>query len=196
MAWWTKYTNEQIDQAIANALGMSGGSAASLIHQASVTLTNAQINSLVGTSALTNPVIVPGLSGCVCEFDVGRVAPLNGMAYSNVDGAFAFYVGLARANADAFNLAGDTYQLLGNGDPGFLHFGAQVHYDGYRTIRPDDIVGESLWFRLYGQSVPLADGDAGNTLPVNVRFFVFHFAQNRYLTTAESGWNETTRTFS
>ncbi len=186
--YWNKFTPTQIDQAIENALALSPGpAAASLIHQASVTLTNDDIVGLgsagfvvTGNPAVTQAILVTDfISRFVFAADYTTAANGFGLGTALYGQLFVILFGLPAA-------VQTPYSALGVAD-----------WSGFAS-------GLDLLGGLYGQGVVLfqpgleaiTDGDPANTWTLCISFKVFSATLGRYQTTAESGWDADTRTFS
>lgn len=190
MSWWNEFSEGEIVQAIRNSL--DGGSSASLIHQASRTLTNAEIIAWQDP----NPgyfVIVPSPGAQRCarflEADVlvHRVSTVYTNASANSNIYFTEYGGIA-ASLDP-NMQ-STWNTLGPFDRIIALSGLD------REDIIDLTAAANKPIRLdQTNSGNLEGGNAGDSLTACCTFLVFDVSTGRYLTTAESGWNETTRTF-
>lgn len=210
MGWWTKYTNEQVETAIANGLG---GSAASLIHRATVTLADSDIKPLQGAT----PFALAGTPGAnrMIQYQSGFacahiVTPYNNVSQVTEDGDVCGIrwavsdeeVSVHVTNWELFdNAVGDmvaplppySYALVddngANLTPGHK-FNAHVDADAWGINE-----GLEFFVAVSGAPVNFAGGSASNTLQLGFIFFVVDIVAGQYLTTTQSGWNETTRMF-
>jgi hypothetical protein len=173
--------------------------AASLIHQASVTLTDAQIKSLFPNDNV--PVtIVPGpgadrllvFAGGFISLDVTAGGYLSDDDLSlvrlrictNADDSLslAWRANILYAGVQRISLLPDFFESSGrfNASP----YSIAANYSMRLQIDPTDTA-----------SNPLTAGHVDNTMIVVCDFRVLDVTTGRYLTTAESGWDEDTRTF-
>lgn len=191
-----------------------GGGGASLLHQASRTLTDIQVRALPttaieivgapGATRLLVPSVILARMNWVADF--GNISPTCRL---KVDLTSSFIADLNEAS-----LSGVTALLAGGGPDGtWVPFTIQQLADS-RTISATpavdphfhhgnadsgfydaDIANHALTISaVQGASNDFTDG-TGSTLQVATVFYVFDYSSGLFLTTAESGWNESTRTF-
>ncbi len=182
----------------------SAGGSASLIHQASVTLTNTQIIHLPTINQDLIPA--PGLGRSLTPFHGVLYSDHTTAGYGTFDagGAYlAFYIdGVQRLN---IVLASNGGVLSGGGiDVAFLSTFVGVDSAGGPANAAGSIEGArdstscenaALQIGAYNAGVDFSGGNIANALTVAVQFYVFDSSTLDFLTTTESGWNETTRTF-
>lgn len=174
--------------------GSPGGASPSLIHQATVTLTDAQIKALP-----TTPVDLTGTPGAtrVLAYQFGT-AHLNASAgsYSGVGTVDPNLAMLQMRVGNLFaSVYGDWSWILEEGFDGLVMMPA-LSESGLRTEFAN------LPFVLYGPNGVteglgnFGGGHADNTLRVSVAFMVFDLSTGLFLSTDDSGWDQDTRTFS
>lgn len=189
----------------------SSGSA-SLIHQASRTLTNAQIKAL----PTTRIAIVPATELLEYQTPPTRlILPVSavgiksaGVAYGNYDAATQF---LLAWGSDFSTTVGAAIEMVaaqtaGFPDPPFGSFSefALGSTDAWQitfVIAPAPFGGggyqdNGLYLAMYNAGGALTLGDAANTLDICCAFHVYDVPLKKYLTTVESGWDQASRTFS
>lgn len=192
MSWYNDYTEAEVGQAIANAL--AGGS--SLIHQASRTLTHAELTSWQSQD-LHQYVIVPGAG-------ISRFALFN-FGVLRFHRSATPYANVSNGSSISFTeFSGSSASLSFNWQAAGL-LTALVAFDQMMRFSGEDHAGENT--DLSGsENKPIAllstnpagnftGGDSSDYLTVCCSFEVFDSDLGRFLTTTESGWNETTRTF-
>ncbi len=188
--WWNKFTNAQIETGIENAL--AGGS--SLIHQASVTLNDGQIQQW----PITAVELVPGLTGADLFLQTA-VLIKEGSAYGNING------GSPPANASIGDDDGDlksTFCSLQSLLAGGQHKAQLIANTKYNSFLDQDV--NQVFATTAGRPLLIladnnGDGpftDGPGTVMVILLFSVLDIAGGRFLTTDESGWDEDMRTFS
>lgn len=182
--------------------GVSMPTGASLIHQVSVTLTNADV--------LGWPQLVDGFPIIPTPGRLTRsIRPVKGQLWTNDSVGDHPYAGMQ--GTDQIDFA------WGNGDVGLtaatnaieetelgnvtnlLQFGpyiGEVLAPFYEyLVHIADQENLPLVLRYAQNTTTLTGGDPANALNVLVEFRVFDRSLKRFLTTVESGWNEDTRTF-
>jgi len=184
MSWFNKYTLSQVEEAISNAL--SGG--ASVVHQASVILNNDQIVALganvIGAPA-ANRVITDVWSDVIVDVTAG--------AYTNVDTGDMYleYESSGRAASASTSNA----VLEDNSAVNLLQWApAQLAPDSWNVL--SDYAAQGVGLEIPSNLGPLHDGHAANSIAIAATFLVRDRTTGRYLTINQSGWDETTRTFS
>lgn len=215
--WWTKYTSEQIDQAIENALAGPGGGAASLIHQASKRLTHAEM-AAAGTPVVVVPATeVLGYAGFPTRFPVlvsgSLLLDTRAGAYTNVsnDGYLAIVLGsdwsaIASSLILAHGCLDNAKRVYAPWGPPFAS--AVAGFAGVpaasNLLNPaslgifddGDLQDNALAFVGVNASAgSFADGHVDNYGDLTLLFTVYDVPLKRNLTVAESGWQESTRTF-
>lgn len=207
MGWWTTFTEEEVRQAIANALSMSNGGGGSLIHQASRTLNNGQIIAL-HTTPIT--IVGPPGSGRMVDFQHALLsADTASGSYGGFDADAAIYLDqgnhqVSSVVADDGGAAGNLSALIGSSSSGTAIAHAirgDWSYNAASWSTPNSTTSERNTYEdaalslVSSNSVNFNGGHANNSLVLLIEFRVFDFTLKKYLTTDESGWNETTRTF-
>lgn len=179
----------------------SGG--ASIIHQASRTLNNDEIKALpsnprptiVGAPSATR-IVIPAGGYWESDFTAGAYLSANaswqfllgGVEVSNpVNASPVLNSAIARNGS-----IGIPFMSIGGGDfTGIILSGA------FGGVAPNALAGQPLDFGDdYDGVSDYTNGHASNTLIVCAMFLVWDMSLKRFLTTDESGWNESTRTFS
>jgi len=205
MAWYSKYTMTQIEQAIENALS-GGAPSASLIHQASVTLNDAQIKAIpsriqvVGNPAADVFLSLVSGSMIVSAFAAGYTAgSLQEPIMMWGDGTIAaWYFGqdgilLAGAHAER-----EQAPMIPISALSFAGSGGLTNRNVARTNSFDSLVGQGFQLRDDNNDggADYTGGDSANTVILACIFLAQNASTGAYLTTVESGWDEDTRTFS
>jgi hypothetical protein len=200
MSWWTKYTSEQIDQAIENALAGPGGGAASLIHQASVTLTDQEFRE----APVNGPIeTVPGHADFLLRFALGVIeVDARAGAYADFEAdsnvLFEYDTGNYGDNASLQVLPWTT--MLGAAARTQATVLPYVFIDVLNNSRAfgvpssADFRGTNIGVALFNNNAPYTGGHVDNRARFLTHFYVID-SDGVALTTAESGWDETTRTF-
>lgn len=180
-----------------------------LVHQASRTLTNAEIKKLPSTPQTI--IAAPGANRIV--FKVRAVYRMQWVAdYSGVDAesAILYFTPAYAGDFGTVENASNSYvELLfaGGGPDGVMMWPQQtqfvrspIHvtfanggaYDSDIVNQPGQVYLDGLT----GGTADLGDGNSGNALQICCEFRVFDLTLGRFLSVAESGWDESTRTFS
>jgi hypothetical protein len=127
--------------------------------------------------------------------------------YSNIAATAILYLALNNGQTLTTSLfqavRSGVGSFLANGDVAVTMFANDSYIDPTRgmiakeDIFPAQVFNSAITLGMFnGANGNLQDGDPANALDLSVLFNVYDRALKRFLTTAESGWNETTRTFS
>ena len=169
-----------------------------LIHQTTVTLNNNDfIAAANGSVELAG---APGLNK--------RITNVTGVIDANaVVGPYTFdasaSIALGCTNSLTTAAYADSLQFLFGGDgevansiltPGHDYIDGGVIKANYWDASQNDNLPLNMLF--FNNSAPLTGGDAANVTIVAALFYVFDRSTGLFLTTQESGWNQTTRSFS
>lgn len=183
-------------------------SESSLVHQASVTLTDDQIKALPSVPvAVVAPTEILNYAGNPTQFflPVSGAAFLtkpNNNGYGNVD-APNLILAWGSDWSTSIGLAAE-WQEIGTAAPilGPITGAFSDALDwlltfimGPSTFGDGSIQDNGIFVLIFNDFGDLLGGDPDNTLKVSLGFLVFDVALGRHLTVAESGWNETTRLF-
>lgn len=196
MSWYNDYTEAEVGQAIANAL--AGGGGASLIHQASRTLTNAEFLAASNTS----PELAgaPGASKWITNI-TGQLMIDAASPYVWDAGAAVFFGWGAALDDATAGLTNTSLPFIFDGSaiqsallvPPFAIIGGNPEAASFAAPLSEN---QPLTCTLFNNSVPITGGDPSDKITLSALFYVFDRTQGKFLTTVESHWNETTRTFS
>lgn len=185
MSWWSKYSLSQMEEMMDFLFQQSqgGGSSASLIHQASVTLTHGQ---------LTTPntyEFVGAKPGCVVLPTVGTVLTHIVTAYT-FGGTDADPIIIDGFGNLVFLFDAEIFKNIGD----YLAWAPMAFVTGTESSdwdTLDSLQGQALVIDNGGKS----GGHADNTAKFGAEFRVYDPSTGLFLTTTESGWDEDTRTF-
>jgi hypothetical protein len=174
-----------------------GAEGRELSHQASRTLTDAQIKSLPTTEI---EIVPEAPAGSVLVF-MGGVGVLDASA-----GAYA-------CTSAGFLLAQDSQEIYNSGFVRSTLILTQTirsifyfrptseigdgDFSGLNVTNPSQLVSaaEPITLRDYFNGSDFTGGHAANTFALGVEFRVFSLALARFLSVRESGWNQEARTF-
>ena len=170
--------------------------AASIVHQATVLLTDAQIKALPTTpfeivaAPGANWAFVPIAAALVIDTTAGAYATIDANASITVIGNITNLSSIVESDGQvtAFLTGGERMAFLGQMYGGGVY--GQAPVDSWSTYSDRAL-------QLYAASggTNFTDGNAANTLRVSVEFRVFDVTTGRFLTTDESGWNDETGLF-
>lgn len=178
---------------------VAGGGGASILHQVTVTLTNAQIKALP-TTAITiagapgaNRITWPVTGLGVLDTSAGAYAADGDASWVLfTEGNYISAPVTVVAELQAAQVSIVQFQpayIMGGG--GFVGIPTGDRYDG------PSITNKALQIKDDWMGVAdYINGHASNTLTICVEFRVYDTVEKTFLTSTESGWNEATRTFS
>ena len=209
--WWSEFRGRGVKDALKAAERYAANEAAidallagggSILHQATMELDHDQIRQLP-----TIPITVLGAPG-------GDVVAIPIMATLKVDSSAGAYgvdasdsfIALTWEGTDALYLAindgtNGSMAVLSAGTVKFVIGYTYLGYsDSYLVVVPptSPTLSNAANKALQLQATNTGDftgGNASNSGLLTVEFRVWNSVTGRFLTTAESGWNETTRTF-
>lgn len=187
--------------------GSSGG--ASLIHQASRMLDNDQFKALpslrqtIAGAPGANVLLIPTQFLLIASFvsAYAAAADFAHLALTPDDAAglnmwttiFRADPGLAPLN-DVLTATGTRFTLFDIPQTSqSIDWGSS--FPVLRSADLSNFVNKALTIGIYGNDGDLTLGDPGNSVIVSSAFVAVDVTTGLRLSTAESGWNETTRTF-
>lgn len=190
--WWNLFTNAQIETALSNALN-GGTPAASLIHQASVTLIDTEIRNLHQLYVIApTPGEFRAITATFGELLLNWAAD-----FTSVDAGAQVLLGASSELVNLDEAEGGVSGLIASGNTKIARLVPIIDGGSFsaQPTTPGGILNLPLYLFAINGGHAFADGN-GSTLVCGVTFKVWDSLTGRYLTTDESGWDADTRTFS
>lgn len=182
--WYHKYTMTEIGQAIASAL------AGSINHQATRTLTAAEFQIVPATNFVELVPFVPaGMAPVFIRGAIVRTGAVFGNGSTPLDGSDTYF-----CYGNDSDLASGPFIDAGQRGTDWVSHAATPH----TVLLP---AAESTSINLDAGNIQLAiyntpgNFTGGSPVILTVEFRILDQSTGALLTLSESGWNETTRTF-
>lgn len=212
--WWHKYPPSRVLallEAAERYEAQEASGAAALVHQGTRTLTNAEFKALPTTP---QSIIVPP-SGLFAIATRVMLHKNFSVAYDTKVAADLDYInvryGQTEPNDHDFGYIANNASYPGALLNAFLASGENLTFvtamNMSQSAQADwalvlsrsinistTFLAEGIW--IGGGNDDFTGGNAANVVRVIVEFRVYDTAQRKFLTTSQSGWDETTRTFS
>jgi hypothetical protein len=193
---------------------LGGGGGSSLIHQAMMSITHTQLIAMMTSGFSTTYTIVPSVSGRIPVVSAALLVahfatPYSGIAdYDELQVRYRSAVDAMAAAAlfDSAEAFSGLSKMMTNESPVGastpptitqlpMYGGLDADWGANHATTVAYSVGDYA-VELAGSAAGIGGGHADNTLAVVVEFRVYDLASKRFLTTADSGWHEGSRTFS